>query len=133
MYDGSRYCDYCDNGCDRCQPPPPSAPDPVYDLTPIRKLLRIQRDYQTYIEGFVPQGVPPITHTSRHEELAVAFAEIARHIQMLERGERKAIERQRAEAARKLSEMKQRRAELDQAIRRAESVAPAAPAGKEGE
>jgi len=92
MLFSSRNCDYCDTGCERCQPSTKTNDDYEYHvqdtILSMRRLLRILSEHLEYVESFLPDNIPPLTHSKRGEILSDAFNKIRGHVLMLEEYEK---------------------------------------------
>jgi UTP-glucose-1-phosphate uridylyltransferase len=109
------YCDYCDNGCERCQPKEYDPVVPVYDITPIRRTLRTVLEYLEHVESCC-EHILPITHTKRGESISDMFTKAQKEVDQLERDEKTAAEARAAKKANQIKFLEQQRSELDRKI-----------------
>lgn len=103
MNGGSRHCDYCDNGCARCQPRAEPTPSRAYDANALRRLLRIQAECLKYAVQHLQPGTVPLSRSKRDESLEEAMTAIQREIQLLEEHERNEEARKKARRAQQIA------------------------------
>lgn len=124
------WCDYCDNGCERCQPSEQPSSDYDYsnwvdsEKRRYRKLLRAIKEYLDYVEECIPDmnSIPPITHTISGENIAESFRQVEVELQYLKSQEDREAENARRKRERDLEALQAESKRIEQRLREAKAA-----------